>query len=388
MYLIGEEEIAAVRRVIESGRLFRYLEGSETSHFEQEWAQFMGVAHAITVTSGTAALICGLVGLEVGPGDEVIVPGYTFMATALAVLAVGAVPIIAEVNESLTLDAADLEAKITPRTRVVIPVHMNGFPCDMETIMAVARRHGLSVLEDCAQAIGGSYQGRRLGAIGDAGAFSFNSSKIITCGEGGVLMTERREVHERAAIEHDGGCAFWSAGLAGQTPLFAGSNFRSNEILTAILRVQLGRLEGILAGLRAEKRRMREELACGRAFTLSPVHDLEGDCATTMGLLFETGPQAQAFVKLLADQGIPAGSPIHSGRHIYCHWEPVMNRVGAHHPARDPYRQSEVKYSPDMCPRTLSALERTAFLYPSPTRSPQDLERLIAGVKRAAGTAA
>ena len=158
MYIIGKEESDAVARVIESKQLFRYRggEGGETDTFEKEWAAKIGSKYALAVTSGTAALIIGMVGMGVGPGDEVIVPAYTFMATALGPLAVGAVPIIADVNESLTIDPADIERKITPRTKAIIPVDMVGLPCDMDGVMDVAKRHGLKVLEDACQADGGS----------------------------------------------------------------------------------------------------------------------------------------------------------------------------------------------------------------------------------------
>ncbi len=210
MYIIGKEEADAVQRVIESKKLFRYLDGdeSESARFEAEWAAKIGARHAVAVTSGTAALIAALVGLGVGPGDEVIVPAYTFMATALAPLAVGAVPIIAEVDASLTLDPVDAERKITPRTRAIIPVHMVGLPSNMDALMAVARRHNVKVLEDACQADGGSYGGKRLGSIGDAGAFSFNHYKIITCGEGGVMVTDDETVYHRALVFHDGGSVF------------------------------------------------------------------------------------------------------------------------------------------------------------------------------------
>lgn len=388
MYIIGEDEVQAVRRVIESGQLFRYRggEGGETDKFEQEWSLVIGVAHTIAMTSGTAALICGLVGLGIGPGDEVIVPAYTFMSTALAPLAVGAVPIIAEVDESLTLDPADFEQKITPRTKTVIPVHMSGSPCNMDAVMDVARRHGLAVLEDACQADGGSYKGKRLGSIGDAGAFSFNQFKIITCGEGGALVTDRREVFERAVIHHDGGCIYREHASGIKAPFFAGSNFRITEVLSAILRVQLRRLDGILAALRKEKRTMMSELEAESAFALSPIHDRDGDCATTLGLLLESGTKARAFLEHLKAEGVEAGTPIDSGRHVYTNWEPVLEQRGAHHPALDAFRlaASPVSYSPDMCPRTLSNLERTVCIATTPTRSAEDLAHLIKRIKKAA----
>jgi dTDP-4-amino-4,6-dideoxygalactose transaminase len=387
VYVIGDEEVEAVRRVIDSGQLFRYsgAEG-ETGRFERAWATKIGTKHALAVTSGTAALICGLVGMGIGPGDEVIVPAYTFVATALAPLAVGAVPILADVDESLTLDPADLERRITPRTRAVIPVDMCGLPCKMDDIVAVARRHGLLVLEDACQADGGSYRGRRLGSIGDAGAFSFNYFKIITCGEGGALVTDDDAIYERALIHHDGGCSFRAHAAQIGTPFFAGWNFRMNEMLGAILSVQLTRLDGILAALRAEKRTLMDALAGETAFSFNPVNDAEGDCATTLALLFETPEAVRAFLAHLDGTGVEASTPIDSGRHVYTNWEVVMQQRGGHHPARDPYRQAEepVAVDEDTCARTLSILERTAFVPTSPTRPPAELELLIDRIQQAA----
>src|SRR5262249_59400368 len=139
------------------------------------------------VCSGTGSLVTGLTALGIGPGDEVIVPAYTFIASAAAVLLCGAVPVIAEIDDTLTLDPADAERKITPQTKAIMPVHMRGIPSQMDEIMAIARRRGLLVIEDSAQADGGSYKGRRLGSIGDVGCFSMQVSKTITTGEGGIV---------------------------------------------------------------------------------------------------------------------------------------------------------------------------------------------------------
>ena len=256
MYVIGKEEAAAAARVIESGRLFRYRggEGGETDQFEAAWASCIGSVHCIAMANGTAALTCALAGMGVGPGDEVIVPAYTWIATALAPVAVGAIPVLAEVDESLTLDPADVERKITSRTKAIIPVHICGFPCAMAPLLALAERRGVLVLEDACQADGGSYRGKRLGSLGTAGAFSFNQFKIITCGEGGALVTNDEEVYQRALVQHDAGAVFRAYADELHVPFFAGTNFRINEVLSAILRVQLGRLDGILAALRREKR--------------------------------------------------------------------------------------------------------------------------------------
>jgi len=368
MLEIGKAEAEAASRVITRGQLFRYgSELNECTKFERELAEKMGTKHALVVTSGTAALICALAGLEVGPGDEVILPAYTFMASALAPLALGAIPVIAEIDESLTLDPEDVEKKISSRTKVIMPVHMVGLPCDMRGIMRIARRHEVKVVEDACQADGGSYRGKRLGAIGDVGAFSFNYYKNITCGEGGAVITDDRVAYERALIFHDGGAAFRPGAAAIGVPFFAGFNFRMNEILAAVLRVQLRRIDGLLKRNRANKARFLAGVADHPRLRPIKHNDLEGECATVVGFLFADEPQARRFMAALSRHGVGSSTPIDSGRHVYSNWEPIMERRGSYHPALDAFRRPENKgaqmeYSPDMCPRTLDILARTVFL--------------------------
>lgn len=386
MYILGEEEVDAVRRVIETRRLYRYHEdhASESAAFEREWSEKISCQHTILMSSGTAALICGLIGMGIGPGDEVIVPAYTFMATPLAVLAVGAVPVIAEIDETLTIDMKDAEHKITAATKAIIPVHMCGFHCNMDAVMRVAAAHGLMVLEDACQAAGGSYKGNRLGGIGDAGAFSFNEFKIITCGEGGALVTSNKEIHEQAMIYHDGGCALWDHDLDLKVPLFAGVNLRIHEISSAILRVQLARLETILNSLRKEKCALKEHLVGEQAFVFNPIFDAEGDCATNLALLFETADAARSFFESLKESQIKVRSPLNSGRHVYVNWEPILEQRGANHPGRDAFKLSgKFKYTSDMCPRTLDILGRTILIETSPTRTEEELELCIKALKKA-----
>ncbi|RLG98512.1 glutamine--scyllo-inositol aminotransferase, partial [Candidatus Bathyarchaeota archaeon] len=185
--MIGEEEKKAVLEVLESKSLFRYYGPNpkyKVAQFEKEFAEFIGTRYALAVTSGTAALNVGIAALEVGPGDEVIVPAITFIASAGAVACQRAVPIFAEVDYSLGLDPEDVEKKITERTKAIMPVHLQGVPCRMDELMEIAEKHGLKVIEDCAQAAGAKYKGRRVGSIGDVGAFSLQLNKLITCGDG------------------------------------------------------------------------------------------------------------------------------------------------------------------------------------------------------------
>ena len=201
MYRIGQEEINAVKKVIESGQLFKINDGplQECMNFEQELREKTGAAYALYMTCGKAALISALIGMGIGPGDEVIVPGYTYIATAMAVLAVGAIPVICECDETLTIDVADCEKKISPHTKAIIPVHIQSFPCDMGPLMALAKKHGIKILEDACQSNGGTYHGKRLGTIGDAGTFSFNFFKIISAGERRAF--DKRPHHLRARAD-------------------------------------------------------------------------------------------------------------------------------------------------------------------------------------------
>lgn len=386
MHIFGDEEVQAVERVLRSGYLFRYTSGqpSESDLFEKEWRERLGCRHALAMSSGTAALISGLVGLHVGPGDEVVVPAYTFIATALAPLAVGAIPVLAEIDESLTIDPGHLQQVITPRTKAVIPVHMCGLPCDLDAISRIASQNDILLLEDCCQAAGGHYRSTPLGTIGQAGAFSFNQFKIITCGEGGALVTNDSDVFQRALVYHDTGCVFRDNESLQNLPSFAGVNFRITDILTAILRVQLQRLPKILRSLRREKAVFREELSSVPDLRLNPSHDQDGDCGTVFPILFETPQQAARVLNSLNEHGVPAVSPINSERHVYSNWEPVLSKRGAHHPLLDPFQLVAITpdYSRDMCPRTLSILARTIYLETSATRSESDLLSLIRRVKQ------
>src|SRR2546423_4818253 len=204
---VGEAELAALRRVIESKTLFRYYgvgEGpDEVASFEREFAEHLGGKHALCVNAGSSAIICALIGAGVGEGDEVIVPAYTWNATPNSVIASRAMPVLAEVDDSLTLDPVDVERKITPRTKAILPVHMRGAPADMEALKAIADEHGLVLVEDVCQAAGASFRGQRLGTFGDAGAFSLQFNKIITTGEGGVMITDRDDLLDLALDVHD-----------------------------------------------------------------------------------------------------------------------------------------------------------------------------------------
>lgn len=370
---IGEEEIAAVTEVLRGKSLFRFgmdPSQSRVAQFEKLFGEKTGATHVLAVNSGTSALIAGLIGIGVAPGDEVLVPAYTYVATAAAVLALGAYPVIVETDRSLTMDPADLERKITARTRAVIPVHMRGMPCDMDRIMEVATRHNLRVLEDCAQANGGEYKGRPLGTWGHAGAFSFQQFKIVTCGEGGALITNDRNIHDRAAIYHDSAWAFWmqknqteEETAALQSLSFLGENYRQSEVHGAIGLEQLKKRDRILERTRAIKRKLHAACTEIPGATSEVRHDIEGDCGISLVFFMEDTAGARTVAAALRAEGVSCGtlfSKDFPDRHIFYHWHYIMEKRSPHRngfPWTFPGMECSVEYSRDMCPQTVSLLE-------------------------------
>lgn len=360
MYEFGAAEIEAATRVMASQRLFRYMDDAhEADLFEAEFAGKFGAGRALATSSGTAALICGLAALGVGPGDEVLIPAYGYVADVLAVLAVGAVPVVCEIDESLTLDPADAAAKITPRTKVIMPVHMNGFASDLDPIVALAAAHGLAVLEDACQAIGGTYRGRRLGTIGDLGAFSFNQAKIITAGEGGALVTGDDRLYERAFITHDPSSYY--DGRRFGLPVFGGLGFRMNEISAAIMRRQLARLDGILTRLRTSRDLLASALATLPGLRRVPERDPDGSCGTHLGYTLADGDAVAALRAALTGQPAYA-MPTNAFGHSFFEWELLHERRGAHHPDRDPLAGHPGVQGPDACPASFAILGRSVVI--------------------------
>lgn len=376
---LGEEEVQAAARAIRSQILFRYAKDrsqSTVAQFEDQFAKVCGVKHALAVNSGTSALIAGLVGIGVGQGDEVLIPAYTYIATAAAVLALGAFPVLVEVDESLTICPVDLERRITDRTRAVIPVHMRGTPCDMDRIMAVCGRRGLVVLEDVAQANGGAYRGRALGSFGQAGAFSLQHFKVMTTGEGGVVVTNDREIFERAAIYHDSAYAFWmeaqteepAARDAWRKRCFLGENFRMPELEGAVAGEQLKKRDKILARTRAIKRRLWAPCAALPGATMEAVRDADGDCGLSLVFFMPTAQDAVRTAEALQAEGVTCGTVFSKDfpdRHIFYHWEYVMEKRTPHasgYPWTAERSPRRVGYSREQCPRTAGLLERAVTL--------------------------
>ena len=272
---IGVREWWAASRAIAGGNLLRF-EGKHgfTDQFESRLASMIGAKHVLTVNGGTSALICALAGAGIGPGDEVLVPAYTWMATAAAPVMVGAVPVLVDIDESLTIDPADIERKITPHTRAIMPVHMLNLPCNMDAIMAIAKKRKLLVIEDACQSVGVRYKDRYCGAIGDAGAFSFNAYKNINIGEGGAVITSEDRIFARARQYHDLGAAVRNHEETFNEPAFVGVNMRATELEGAMLGAQLSKLAPMLKRLRKRRQMFEPILAKSGKFRVSPHHCL------------------------------------------------------------------------------------------------------------------
>ena len=386
MYRIGKEEIAELTKVIETRSMFKVNSGlKESETVEAKLRDKFGVDHAIFLTSGHAALTTALVALGIGPGDEVIVPAYTYIATAMAVVAAGAIPVIAESDDTLTLDPVDTEKKISKHTKVIFPVHIQGFPCNMDAIIALAKKYNLFVIEDACQADGGAYKGKRLGTIGDAGGLSFNFFKIISSGEGGALLTNNRKVFEAALIYQDASAvAYFGNQLEDfTTEGFCGTEFRSNELCAAVMNVQLDRMDGILTDLRANKKCIMDALSDVAKFI--PSNDIEGDCGTIVAFQFDSEEKARAFATA---NGVGGTVPIDTGKHIYKHWTPIMEKRGAFNPLMDPFKMEANKdiipdYHENMCPKTLDRLSKVVYIWVNPDDDKAKLNEKIALYRKA-----
>jgi dTDP-4-amino-4,6-dideoxygalactose transaminase len=256
----GDLEKQALLEVLESDVWGISADGGKITAFEQAFADAHAAAYGQAVFNGTMALEVALRALDIGYGDEVIVPAYTFMATATSCLMVGGMPVFVDIEPgTYNMDPAAFEAAITPRTRAVIPVHIGGLPADMDRIMEIAQRHSVAVLEDACQAHGAAWKGRRVGAIGDLGCFSFQSSKNINAGEGGLIVTDNSDLAERCWSVHN--CGRVRKGAWYQHEVLGG-NFRMTQWQAAILLAQLTRFEE-LARRREENGRYLAEALLG-----------------------------------------------------------------------------------------------------------------------------
>lgn len=364
MELIGEEEKRELLEVIEAGYFFRY--GGEDNpafkakvhNLEQAVAGLSGVKYAVAVNSGTSALLVALGGLGVGPGDEVIVPGYTFIASISSVVYARSIPVLAEIDRTFNLDPEDVRRKITPRTRAIMAVHMLGNPARLDELRAIADEHGLLLIEDCAQAFGASYHGSPIGSTGHAGCFSFNIFKTISAGDGGMVITEDEEAYRRFFAFHDQGHMSLRKGVEIGERSIIGLDFRMTELQAAVLLAQLRKLDTILFHLRENKRRFRGHIADIPGLDFREITDPQGECATLLTVIF---PEAETAQKVAVELGTKVVAE--SGWHVYSNMEQILGKAtitAEGCPFTCPYyKGGEPKYWKGMLPRTDSLLSRS-----------------------------
>lgn len=382
--MIGDEERRLVLEVLESRSLFRYygpdLRGM-TDRLEHDFAQRMQTAHALAVSSGTAALKVALTALGVGPGDEVIVPSLTFVASIGAVVQVGAIPVFAEVDASLSMDPEDVEAKITERTKAVMPVHVSGVACRMDRLTEIGQRHGVAILEDCAQSCGAAFGGRPVGSWGDVGAYSFQLNKTITAGEGGAVIARDPAVFERAIRYHDQGFlrGEWDEGQ------FYGENYRMNELSAAVLVAQLAKVDTIIGNMRALKRRVIEGVR-DLPLTLREVPDPDGDGANSVVFFLDSGSEAERFVEMLAAENVSCSRP-YAGRVAYLTWPQISAKRTSDpkgFPFSSPHNASDVRYEAGICPRSEDLVSRAVFVPMSPVLPADDADQIVEAIRKVA----
>jgi len=393
-----KQEEAAALRVIRSKSPFRYYGpkcGFEVMHFETEFARVAGTRHALAVSSGTQALSTAMAALGIGPGAEVIVPAFQWIAIPASVLRLGAIPVFAEIDDSFTLDPDDVAGRITPRTRLIVAVHMSGAPADMRRLMAVARRHKLPVLEDCAQCNGGSFRGKPVGSIGTMGIFSLQVNKNMSTGEGGMVVTNRQGLIRRASALHDLGYPLAGGGPDMRDGPYAlwGFGGRLSEIAGAIGRVQLRKLPRIVKTMRRANTAIRKGITGIDGLQVRRLNDEAGDTGAFLIVTLPTVAVAKRFAKGLNDENIRAGlSPTlrvsETGMHVYSNIDALV-RKRSYSPDGFPWtleanKQSVYDYAKGALPRSDDLMDRSLIMPVPSLMTGRDARDVVDGIRKVA----
>lgn len=368
------EIIEKIRKVIEKVEIAPSLvhygnPKSKATQVENLVRELFNVKHVMGVSSGTAALHSAYVAADIGCGDEVLVPGYTFAATAMAVVVSRGIPIWCEIDESMTIDPNDVEKKITPRTKAIAPVHMSGFVCNMDAIMDIAKRHNLKVIEDCAQSCGARFKGKRVGTIGDLGCFSISSYKVTGGGESGLVMTNDDKLFARVQQWAEAG-GLWRpdrfAPARWEGELFCGLNYRMSELEGTVELVQFRKMEAQLDRWRKNKKLIMSNLPVYKELRPRVIHDIDGEMGHTIGFFGRTPQEAEKLASAISAEGVSAGTRGTSTTpdwHYYQYMEMILNKVPATSdgcPWECPKagEAAKVKYSFDMCPNCIDLTSR------------------------------
>ncbi len=378
---------------IEGPHLFRYYnpKPSRVAAAEEAMRELIGTKYCLAVNSCTSALIASYRALGIGAGDEVIVPAYTFFASAAGVAACNGIPVIAEVDDSLTLDPEAAERAMTRRTKAIVVVHMRGAAGQMDALLDLARRKGLPLVEDVAQAGGGSFQGKRLGSLGATGCFSFDHYKIMSSGEGGFVTTDDEWLYTRAQSWHDTAACWRPDRFARERregELFAGENYRMSELQGAVAVAQIRKTDAMLAGYR----RARDLILAGidkfPGLSFRRLTDPRGDTAICLIMFLPNADLTRRAIEELHAEGVPAGGVYDSkvrDWHIYTYWDHIIEKKSVA-PDRLPWSavpaEELPKYSRAMCPRTLDLLGRSVHIEINHNYTKEDCQAIAGGINK------
>lgn len=348
MYFIGDEEIEALKKLFEKKRFYRYQSSylSECDLFEKEFSEYTATPHSLLLSSGTNALMVSLLAAGIQPGDEVLVPTYTFVATAAAVVQAGAIPVLVDIDKNLSLDLTQAKKKISDRTKAVILVHMDGLVADVVNTRKFCDEHSLIFIEDVAQAIGASFENKKLGSFGTFGCFSLNENKNISCGEGGIVVMQDRKAYEKAFCLHDTPAQFNPTKKDFFTEIspFLGFSMRVSEIQGAIMRVQLKRLDFILGELRKRKTAL-----CDSLRSLSDINVIDayspGECASSLHLQLADPEKTNLIGKKLREAGYLFAPVTTRPAHASWKWSHLLGERSHLQPDTNPFLKTDKKYS-------------------------------------------
>lgn len=380
--IFAEEERKNLLGVFES---VKWWYGEKVKEFEEKFAAFQDAKYGIACTNGTAALESSLIACGIGAGDEVIVPPYTFVATATAVLKVNAIPVFADIDiETANIDLRDVKKKITPKTKAIIPVHFAGLPCDMDLLGDIARRHNLRIIEDACHSWGSEWKGKGTGALGDCGAFSFQMSKNITSGEGGIVLTDNEELAETIR-------SYTNVGRGKDKPWYEhyilGTNLRMTELQAAILLGQLTRLEAQTLKREENATYLDEKLK-----DIPGIRVMKKDPRITRRsyhlYIFRyikeewEGIERDRFIEALNKEGIPCNK----GYPYPLYKNPLFSRKGEgprYCPISCPYYGKEIDYTKISCPNTERICKEAIWVgHPVLLAEKEDMEDIVRAIRK------
>ncbi len=379
----GPEELKFLTEALVSQNLFG-IDGKMVNAFEKEFAQMYSVPYAVASTSGTAAIHTALGALDLNPGDEVITAPITDLGTVIPVLSLNAIPVFADIDHTYNMDAADVERKITPRTKAIVVVHLFGNPCDMDAMVAVARKHKIPLIEDCSQTHLTDYKGRYIGTIGDIGCFSFQQSKHMTTGDGGMTVTSNKAYYDKMKLFVDKG--FARKGWGTRAYAFHAPNYRMNELTAAVGRAQLMKVKGVVARRNAMGKMLTKLLADVAPIVTPPVTPGASHSYWLFPMYLKQG-DLESFAKSMTSAGFWCSAG-YTGKPIYLCTESLTAKKTygtSQFPFNSPYAQKSYDYVEGLCPKAEETLKHLLTMPWDESWSDEKIAKAAALIRELAG---